>query len=283
MCLRHFVFAALYLSKALLSAQEMDKPENSGIKEILSSVTKDSQELELLLASVRSKVGTNNTDAVELATTYARIKDIKVSDSPGLVKNSVAIALVIDVSPSMKDAPRNGAKPKIESAVESANEILLQLRNIKKKSPEKLIQVGVYSFSGADTFRTVKEMKEVTDRYERIDRLEIGNSTAIGDALVRAKLELSKTQAEKRNIIIVTDGENYDGIQPVSAIRAFNMLQSITEFPAVHFVAFDISGNVFSNLNTFLSKIYEAGNQDQLESVLTNVMKGILLEDEIGL
>jgi uncharacterized protein with von Willebrand factor type A (vWA) domain len=273
---RYFLLSFSLFTSAFSSLTQADEKEDTlKLEAIIKQTSSDPQYISHVVETIQVMTSKNFSESQEVANSYVRIKNKKVQE---LKKNTVAVAVVIDVSPSMDAAPRDGRDPKINSAMKSANEIISELKKLKKEHPDKEFVLGFYAFSDDADFRTMSPMQRL-ETYTTIRPVNTGSGTAIGNALEKAKLELSQTKAEKQNIIIVTDGENNQGVLPENVIRAFNVLP-VDEFPIVHFVAFDIEASVFRKLDPYLKKIYEAGNQQQLKTFLEEIVKtGILAED----
>ncbi|MDM7325118.1 MAG: VWA domain-containing protein [Thermus sp.] len=123
---------------------------------------------------------------------------------PGQASQNVVI-LVMDVSGSMR---AGDLKPnRLEAAKEAARVFL-------KEAPRGL-RVGLVAFSGhAQTIHP-----PTTDRRrlrESLESLEFGRSTAIGEGILEA-LRNIREAGGKGDILLLTDGRNRAGIEPLSA------------------------------------------------------------------
>lgn len=119
----------------------------------------------------------------------------------------VDIMIVFDQSPSMagKDFPP-------VNRFETAREITSRFIAGRENDP-----IGIVSF-GTDAVLRVPptlDYKLLNERLQQLKIMEMGDGTAIGMGLAVAALHLSKSQAEEKVIILLTDGENNSGeIQP---------------------------------------------------------------------
>ena len=78
-----------------------------------------------------------------------------------------------------------------------------------------------------------------------IVKLDADGGTPIGQAMITAKKELDGTGLTHRHLLLVTDGENTDGVRPERVAEAINRRPD-AERPAIYFVAFDIEASRFN-------------------------------------
>ena len=72
-----------------------------------------------------------------------------------------------------------------------------------------------------------------------IARLDADGGTPIGQAMITAKRALDETGLTRRHLLVVTDGENTDGVAPDRVALAIGKRPD-AERPSIYFVAFDI-------------------------------------------
>jgi len=135
--------------------------------------------------------------------------------SDGIQDEGVDIALVLDISASMQAAD---FKP---NRLQALKQITADF--IKKSANNR---VGIFAFAEdvftQSPFSTDHEMLlELNEglSFESIDH-SISGGTNIGDALLFTADSLLKIKTEKRDqvIILITDGENYGGVDPLTAV-----------------------------------------------------------------
>jgi len=127
------------------------------------------------------------------------------------------ILFVLDSSPSMSGLDMNG-----ESRFDTALALLRQFSDKRANDAVGLIAVGEDS---------ALIMPLSTDRrslYSRLDSLaigELGDGTALGEGLALAAFHIAKSQAPRKAVVLITDGENNAGsIHPETAARALGEL-----------------------------------------------------------
>jgi len=120
------------------------------------------------------------------------------------------IFFVLDISPSMAGLDMNG-RSRFDAS-----------RNLLKDFSERRNQdaIGLVVF-GEDAALLVPLTTDRTSLYSRMDTLsigEMGDGTAIGTALALAAFHISKSNAPRRVMVLITDGENNAGaIHPETA------------------------------------------------------------------
>lgn len=120
------------------------------------------------------------------------------------------IIFVVDTSPSMSGIDMNG-RNRFDAA-------RILLRDFAERRPQDAIGLVALGEEAALV------LPLTTDRYvlfSRLDALEIGelgDGTAIGTALALAALHINQSQAPRRAVVLITDGENNAGsIHPETA------------------------------------------------------------------
>ncbi len=194
----------------------------------------------------------------------------------------IGVVVLVDTSGSMDVPPAKGVKgrpKKIVSAGKAAARALNSLQGFGKQHPERKLQVGLASFDSQ-----VKELisfQPMTAAFPQVPKLKAGGGTAIGEALIHAKLSLDKAGVKQQHIVLITDGQNSTGVKPLPVIQAFNLM-GLARFPMLHFIAFDIDADRFRDIETlFLKRIYEAADAEQLDRIIDNLLaKEILAESK---
>ncbi|MFH1437144.1 MAG: vWA domain-containing protein, partial [Pseudomonadota bacterium] len=111
-----------------------------------------------------------------------------------------------------------------------------------------------------------------------IDNLETYGKTPIGMAMMLAKKQINASTLAEGHIIVVTDGENTYGYEPVHVAKAIKLLAA-DEQPGMYFVAFDIGADVFKDVIDEGVLVVEAKNAAELQGALDFILyKKILAE-----
>ena len=115
-------------------------------------------------------------------------------------------------------AGQNGRKePKIAIARRAALDLVEQFATYARAHPGEPVLLGIYEFSrrrGEPDCRPIVPMGP-PDREratEAIARLNADGGTPIGQAMITAKRALDDTGLLRRHLLVVTDGENTDGV-----------------------------------------------------------------------
>ena len=83
-----------------------------------------------------------------------------------------------------------------------------------------------------------------------------------------------------KSLIVITDGENTEGVDPETVLKAIveNRNNKTTpDFPVetsmilTSFVGFDIDSKVFGNLHEIGARVMSAGNKEELDASLKNI------------
>jgi len=111
-----------------------------------------------------------------------------------------------------------------------------------------------------------------------IASLTADGGTPIGQAMITAKLALDSTNLTRRHLLLVTDGENTDGIRPERVAEGIGRRPE-SERPSIYFVAFDVEASRFARVRDAGGLILPAANARELNDTLDALLRGkILLE-----
>ncbi len=137
--------------------------------------------------------------------------------------------------------------------------------------------LGVYEFSrrrGEPDCRAVVPMGP-PDRERAaaaIARLDADGGTPIGQAMITAKRALDETGLARRHLLVVTDGENTDGVAPDRVAAAIGKRPE-AERPSIYFVAFDVEANRFSRVRDAGGLVLSAANATELNDTLDTLLQ----------
>jgi Mg-chelatase subunit ChlD len=235
-----------------------------------------------------------NRDPTEPATTETRADraalqiDAQLTpEAPVEQKEGLAAAIVIDVSGSMDEAVAGAEgrkEKKIEIARRAALDLVDQFVSYAADHHDEAVQLGLYEFSrrrGDADCRTVVPMG-VPNREQAaaaIGKLEADGGTPIGQAMITAKLALDKTGLTRRHLLVVTDGENTDGVEPDRVAVGIGKRPEI-ERPAIYFVAFDVDAGRFNSVRDAGGLVLSAANATELNSTLDSLLRGKILVEK---
>ena len=120
------------------------------------------------------------------------------------------IIFVLDISPSMAGIDMNG-----RSRFDAARTLV---RNFAERRPQDAI--GLIAV-GEDAALLTPLTTDRSSFYSRLDSLtlgELGDGTALGTGLALAAFHIDKSQAPRRAVVLITDGENNAGtVHPEAA------------------------------------------------------------------
>jgi hypothetical protein len=214
------------------------------------------------------------------------IEDILKPAASAQYRDGVAAAILIDTSGSMLDKVKDsdGARqPKIEIAQRAALSLVDQFDKYAREHPEKPILLGIYEFSdrGGSPCRTVIELgkPDVDAARAAIMRMRADGDTPIGDAMIKAKLDVDATGLSKRHILVITDGENTKGYSPSDVTRVISK-QADQDRASIYFVAFDVAETKFNAVRDSGALVLAASNETDLKGTLDYLLTGKILVEQ---
>jgi Mg-chelatase subunit ChlD len=208
-------------------------------------------------------------------------------EQTGETREGLAAAIAIDVSGSMAEEVTglNGRRePKIDIARRAALDLVDQFASYARDHADEPVQLGVYEFSrrrGEPDCRTVLTMAP-PDRARAasaIAHLKADGGTPIGQAMITAKRALDAAGLSRRHLLVVTDGENTDGVAPERVAVAIGKRPDV-ERPAIYFVAFDVDAGRFSRIRDAGGLVLSAANGPELNQTLDSLLRGKILVEK---
>jgi Mg-chelatase subunit ChlD len=195
-------------------------------------------------------------------------------------RDGLAAVILIDVSTSMGETPQHSREPKIISARRAAVDLVRQFERYAGGHPGEPVLLSIYEFSerrGQHSAREVVPMGPPrTDRAEPlIMAMKANGGTPIGEAMIAGKRALDATGLVRRHLLVITDGENRDGVSP-ERVAAAIAKRPEAERPSLYFVAFDIDAGNFERVKQSGALVLEAEDSRALNSTLD-----ALLSEEI--
>jgi hypothetical protein len=197
----------------------------------------------------------------------------------------ISVVIAIDTSNSMIGPPKSGGDPKYRQASAALIAVVDLLERLSREAPgDQILKVGVLSFD--ENVREVMPLTRMDERGLADLRLIVGdpenfhpnNSTAIGNAVARGARELSQSGTILRSLIVVTDGQNMQGVDPSWALSAvYGNRNSASEADApvitssilMTFIGFDIGAGFFAPYEKYGARVASATDQAQLAAALS--------------
>jgi hypothetical protein len=200
--------------------------------------------------------------------------------SPIEQRTGLAAVILIDVSTSMGETPNHSREPKIVSARRAAVDLVRQFERYAGGHPDEPVLLSIYEFSARGGQPSAREVVSMgpprTDRAEpAIKAMKANGGTPIGEAMIAGKRALDATGLLRRHLLVITDGENRDGVSPERVAAAIGKRPE-AERPALYFVAFDIDAGLFERVKESGALVLGAEDSRALNSTLD-----ALLSEEI--
>jgi hypothetical protein len=99
-------------------------------------------------------------------------------------------------------------------------------------------------------------------------------NTPLGEALQLASQQLLASKAMRKHVIVITDGENTQGPNPVTILpRVQADAARGNAFIGVHFIAFDVAASVFDRLKANGATVLAAADESQLQNQLAFILE----------
>jgi Mg-chelatase subunit ChlD len=202
-------------------------------------------------------------------------------------RDGLAAAILIDVSGSMEQqvAGADGQRErKIDIARRVAHGLVAEFDRYATDHPGEPVRLGIYEFSrreGQPDLRPLLEMRALAGTTEIGDlaRVVADGGTPIGTAMIAAKHQLDATGLSRRHLLVVTDGENTNGVAPDQVTAAIGRRPE-AERPSIYLVAFDIDAGQFNRVRDAGALVMEAGNANELTETLDGLLRGKILVEQ---
>lgn len=205
-------------------------------------------------------------------------------------EDGVAVAIVYDTSGSMKDLVRDASgkwSPKYKIANRALESIANQIQAFAAPSGSgsgRKVHAGLYVFDGSGCKPAVPmgpfDSQAMIDWARKFK--SPGRGTPLGLALQTAGKEVLKSDLSRKHVLVITDGINTVGADPVETLPEVKKLaeskQASLQF---HFVAFDVNAKLFDPIRKLGVTVVGASDEKQLNTQLETIMqRKILLEEE---
>ena len=97
--------------------------------------------------------------------------------------------------------------------------------------------------------------------------------------MITAKRALDGTGFTRRHLLVVTDGENTDGVPPDRVAVQIGKRPE-AERPSIYFVAFDVEASRFSGVRDAGGLVLAAANAKELNDTLDALLRGKILVEK---
>ena len=191
-----------------------------------------------------------------------------------------SIAILIDNSGSMREVAEGDSRPKYLVAREAIEAMLASTDSFVARQPDFPINVGLYRFSSRVTPMAPVAKYDRSALVAALDAMpEPDGGTAIGSAMDAARADLYRAGTFRKYILVVTDGENTQGISPRRIAREINRRSEGAV--RMYFVAFDIDAERFAFVRDVRGEVVGARNGDALRERLDEIYRGKILSEAV--
>lgn len=199
-------------------------------------------------------------------------------------REGIAAVVLMDVSGSMADSVGRdvgGQQAKIDIARRAALDLVRQFDTYARAHPAEPVLVGLFEFSEVEGHPSTREViplstPDLARAQTALAGLRANGGTPIGDALVAGTRALDAAGLTRRHLLVVTDGENTTGYEPVDVVNAVSRRPE-GERPSMYFVAFDIEESRFNAVREAGGLVLAAGDADELNATLSSLLTGKIL------
>ncbi|HEY8551373.1 MAG TPA: vWA domain-containing protein [Vicinamibacterales bacterium] len=223
---------------------------------------------------------TRETDQAGEATLKARLQPPADRQwKPGL-----AAIVLVDVSGSMRDRVRDAKGErtrKLVLAQQATMDLIGAFDKYAREHPGEPVLVGVYEFSSRRDQPAARPVVQLgppdpVSAARAVLAMEAEGGTPIGDAMIDARLALDASGLQRRHLLVVTDGENTDGVDPARVARVLESQEGDAR-AALYFVAFDIEAEVFEEVRRSGGLLLSANDGAELASTFDTLLSDRIL------
>jgi hypothetical protein len=210
-------------------------------------------------------------------------------DSAPAPTEAVAVAIVLDTSGSMAQTVLNRQK-KPEAKYVIANRALqsvvkrLEAFSTNQATSKNLsLETSLIVFVDGKSSTVIPLSPFNPELFQTwLQRNSRPNGgTPLGESLRSAADALFASKAQRRHVMVITDGENTVGPDPVTILPQIQkQAEQKNAFIGVHFIAFDVAARVFDQLKAKGATVLAAADESQLQNQLAFILeKKVLLEE----
>jgi Mg-chelatase subunit ChlD len=199
-------------------------------------------------------------------------------------KDGVAAVVLVDVSGSMNDRVRNAEgerERKIAIARRAALGLVRAFETYARAHPGETVSLGVYEFSERNDQPAARVViplgpPDFSAAGERLETMKPRGGTPIGEAMIEGRRALDATGLRRRHLLVVTDGENTDGVSPTEVARVMERQEDALRAP-VYFVAFDVAADAFEGVKQHGGLVLSAKDGGELATTLDELLSDKIL------
>jgi Mg-chelatase subunit ChlD len=196
----------------------------------------------------------------------------------------VAVAVVYDTSGSMRQPPAGATaknrEPKSRIAQRSFLKAIRRLETFAANPMSPPLSIGVYVFKGQNAIEAIPLRPfDGAALRQWLAQLHIPEAaTPIGDALYYASRDLLVADAISRHILVLTDGANTAGRDPVTALEELTKDAARRQRPvSVHVIALDVNPRTFNGLQERGATLIGAANEAELNASFDRILEEKIL------
>ena len=196
-------------------------------------------------------------------------------------KDGLAAVVLVDVSGSMHDRIKGERRRKIEAAQAAAIDLVGAFARYATAHPETSVLVGVHEFSARANEPAAREVvplgkPNAVTAGDAIRKMQTGGGTPIGEAMAVARVALDRSGLKRRHLLVVTDGENTDGVDP-ALVAAVLEKQPEEAKASLYFVAFDVDAEAFRPVKNAGALLLSAKSGAELASTFDELLSDRIL------
>jgi Mg-chelatase subunit ChlD len=199
-------------------------------------------------------------------------------------KDGLAAVVLVDVSGSMADRVRDAdgeRQRKIVIARRAALDLVTSFETYARAHPTETVAVGVYEFSQRDGEPAARVViapgpPDAAAARDKLEAMKAKGGTPIGDAMIEARRALDGTGLKRRHLLVVTDGENTDGVSPADVARVMEQQADDVRAP-LYFVAFDVDAKAFAAVKQHGGLVLPAKDGRELATTLDELLSDRIL------
>ncbi|MBI4623961.1 MAG: hypothetical protein HY736_12190 [Verrucomicrobia bacterium] len=193
--------------------------------------------------------------------------------APTTAPVGIALAVIYDTSGSMRrpiaGSPGGASDVKYRIAQRALLKVITRLESFAKNPSAPPLSICVYVFKGQDAVTALPLAPfDAANLRQWLASMKLPEAaTPLGDALALASRDLLAVNAISRHVLMLTDGVNTAGRDPVGALVELNRAAGQKKLPVgVHVIALDLNPQVFSGLKAQGATLIGAANEAELNA-----------------
>lgn len=185
----------------------------------------------------------------------------------------VSLAVILDTSGSMRrpiaGSPGKTGDPKYRIAHRAFLKVITRLETFAKNPSSPPLSVSTYVFKGQNAITALPLAPfDAANLRQWLAAMKLPEAaTPLGDALALAGRDLMAVNAISRHVLVLTDGANTAGRDPVAALADLNRAASQKKMPiGVHVITLDLNPRVFNGLKAQGATLIGAADEAELNA-----------------